>query len=38
VGISEVRADGDAVWWAESRPQEGGRTAIMRRVGDGQAP
>lgn len=37
MGISEVRADGDAVWWAESRPQEGGRTAIMRREGDGEA-
>lgn len=30
MGISEVRADGDDVWWAESRPEEGGRTAIMR--------
>ena len=23
-------ADGDDVWWAESRPQEGGRTTVMR--------
>lgn len=30
VGISECCADGDAVWWAESRPTEGGRTALMR--------
>jgi dipeptidyl aminopeptidase/acylaminoacyl peptidase len=30
VGISEVAADGDDVWWAESRPQEGGRVAVMR--------
>ena len=30
MGISETRADGDDVWWAESRPEEGGRTAIMR--------
>jgi len=28
--ISEVIPDGDAVWWAESRPSEGGRVAIMR--------
>lgn len=31
VGISEAIPDGDTVWWAESRPDEGGRTAIMRR-------
>lgn len=30
VGISEVVPDGDLVWWAESRPDEGGRTALMR--------
>ncbi|MEE9321895.1 MAG: prolyl oligopeptidase family serine peptidase [Granulosicoccus sp.] len=30
VGISEVVPAADAVWWAESRPDEGGRTAIMR--------
>ncbi len=29
-GISEVIPDGDAVWWCESRPDEGGRAAIMR--------
>ena len=29
-GISEVIPDGNAVWWAESRPEEGGRVAIMR--------
>ena len=29
-GISEVIPDGDAVWWCESRPSEGGRTAMMR--------
>jgi len=28
-GISEVIPDGDAVWWCESRPSEGGRTAMM---------
>ncbi len=30
VGISEVIPDGDDCWWAESRPTEGGRTALMR--------
>jgi len=30
VGISEVIPDADAVWWAESRPEESGRVAIMR--------
>jgi len=30
VGISEVVPEGDAVWWAESRPEEAGRVAIMR--------
>lgn len=30
VGISEVVPDGDDIWWAESRPSEGGRTALMR--------
>ena len=30
VGISELALDADAVWWAESRPDEGGRTALMR--------
>ena len=29
VGISEVVPDGDAVWWAESRPDEAGRSALM---------
>lgn len=30
VGISEVVTDGNDVYWAESRPSEGGRTAIVR--------
>ena len=29
VGISELVPDGPAIWWAESRPEEGGRVAIM---------
>lgn len=28
--ITEVVPDGESVWWAESRPAEGGRVAIMR--------
>jgi dipeptidyl aminopeptidase/acylaminoacyl peptidase len=27
--------DGDDLWWSESRPAEGGRSAIMRRGSDG---
>ena len=33
VRISEVRADPvdpDLIWWSENRPEEGGRTAVMR--------
>ncbi|MEO6651603.1 MAG: prolyl oligopeptidase family serine peptidase [Ilumatobacteraceae bacterium] len=30
VGISEVVVDGDDVWWAEQRPEENGRTALIR--------
>ncbi|CAN5690024.1 S9 family peptidase [soil metagenome] len=33
--ISEVRSDGDDVWWAEARPSEGGRVALVRRSADG---
>jgi dipeptidyl aminopeptidase/acylaminoacyl peptidase len=30
VGISEVIPDGDDVWWAESRPDNAGRTTLVR--------
>jgi dipeptidyl aminopeptidase/acylaminoacyl peptidase len=33
--LGEVRVDGDDVWWAEGRPSEGGRTALVRRSPDG---
>ncbi len=33
VGLSEVRVDGEHVWWSEGRPQEGGRVQLVR---DGQ--
>lgn len=32
----EVRVDGDDIWWSESRPAEGGRTQLVRRVHDGR--
>ena len=31
LGIAECCVDGDDIWWAESRPDEGGRTALMRQ-------
>lgn len=36
-GISEVRVDPSdgSVWWAESRPDEGGRVVVVRRDADG---
>lgn len=36
VGITEVVTDGDDIWWSESRPDEGGRVAIVRRTPDGE--
>jgi dipeptidyl aminopeptidase/acylaminoacyl peptidase len=30
VGLGGVALDGDAVWWSELRPEEGGRTALVR--------
>ncbi|WP_345422338.1 S9 family peptidase [Pseudonocardia xishanensis] len=35
VRVSGARTDGDAVYWAEARPSEGGRTQIVRRDPDG---
>jgi dipeptidyl aminopeptidase/acylaminoacyl peptidase len=35
VGLGAVALDGDAVWWTELRPAEGGRTVLVRQVGDG---
>jgi dipeptidyl aminopeptidase/acylaminoacyl peptidase len=31
VGLGEIRLDGKDTYWTERRPQEGGRTAIVRR-------
>lgn len=33
--VSEPRLDDGAVWWLEQRPDEGGRTAVVRRDADG---
>jgi dipeptidyl aminopeptidase/acylaminoacyl peptidase len=30
-----LAVDGEDVWWSESRPEEGGRTAVLRRRADG---
>ena len=30
-----LRVDGDDLWWSESRPEEGGRTAVLRLGADG---
>ncbi len=35
VGIGEVAVGDGAVWWAEQRPQEGGRTQLVRLGADG---
>ncbi|MGY1635946.1 prolyl oligopeptidase family serine peptidase [Geodermatophilus sp. SYSU D00742] len=34
--LGEVAVDGDAVWWSESRPGEGGRSALVRRDAAGR--
>ncbi len=33
--LGEVAVDGGDVWWSESRPGEGGRSALVRRAADG---
>jgi len=35
LGFPAIAADG-AVWWAEGRPDEGGRVALMRQLDDGE--
>jgi dipeptidyl aminopeptidase/acylaminoacyl peptidase len=32
IGLSEVRLDGDDVYWLESRPHEAGRSVLVRRA------
>ncbi len=36
VGLYEIMVDGDAVYWTELRPTEGGRKVIVRRTADGR--
>ena len=35
VQLSELRLDGDDVYWSEGRPAEGGRTQLVRHAADG---
>ncbi|MGR6965522.1 dipeptidyl-peptidase 5 [Geodermatophilus sp. URMC 61] len=35
--LEDVAVDAGAVWWSESRPGEGGRSAVVRRSDDGTA-
>ncbi|WP_119069324.1 alpha/beta hydrolase family protein [Rubrobacter indicoceani] len=35
VGLGQIQLDGEAVYWSEVRPKEGGRTVIVRRAEDG---
>jgi dienelactone hydrolase len=35
IGLGEILLDGTDVYWLESRPQEGGRSVIVRRGPDG---
>lgn len=34
--LSSVAVDGDAVYWVEGRPSEGGRNVVVRRAADGE--
>jgi dipeptidyl aminopeptidase/acylaminoacyl peptidase len=34
--LGQVALDGDAIYWVEGRPAEGGRNVLMRRRADGQ--
>ena len=35
IGLGEIMLDGADVYWLESRPQEGGRSVLVRRSPDG---
>jgi dipeptidyl aminopeptidase/acylaminoacyl peptidase len=35
--LGAVVVDGDRVWWSELRPEEGGRTQVVHKRGDGPA-
>jgi dipeptidyl aminopeptidase/acylaminoacyl peptidase len=36
IGLSQVRMDGDDIYWIEMRPSEGGRQVVVRRTADGR--
>ncbi len=36
IGLGEVALDGETVYWLESRPEEGGRSVLMRRSRSGE--
>ncbi len=36
IGLGSIRLDGEAIYWTESRPTEGGRTVIVRRQPNGR--
>jgi dipeptidyl aminopeptidase/acylaminoacyl peptidase len=35
IGLSEIRLDGESVYWLEMRPSEGGRSVVVRLRSDG---
>ena len=37
VGLGSIQLDGERVYWVESRPDEGGRSVIVRREANGEA-
>ncbi len=37
IGLSQLKLDGDDIYWIEMRPSEGGRQVIVRRPKDGQS-
>jgi len=36
IGLSSIVLDGTDIYWLESRPQEAGRSVVVRRTSDGQ--
>src|SRR5712691_10393057 len=37
IGLSQVKLDGDDIYWIEMRPSEGGRQVIVRHTSGGQS-
>ena len=37
VGLAFPIADGDSIWWQETRPDEGGRQTVVRQGPDGSS-